>query len=46
MGNSTGITMLRREYMDSFLEGKLELDPSAIVEAQSKWWHWFIRLII
>jgi hypothetical protein len=36
MGNSNGVAILRREYVDSFLEEKLELDPSAIVDVHGK----------
>jgi hypothetical protein len=36
VGNSTGAAMFRREYFDTFLKEKLELDPYAVIEAQSK----------
>jgi hypothetical protein len=36
MGNSIGAAMFRREYFDTFLKDKLELDPYAVIEAQSK----------
>ena len=36
MGNSIGTAMFRRDYFDTFLQDELELDPYAVIEAQSK----------
>jgi hypothetical protein len=36
MGGSDSFAMLRREYIHTYIEEKLELDANAIVEVQSK----------
>jgi len=36
MGQSKGIPMLCREYLDTYLEENLGLDPNAVVEVQGE----------
>jgi len=36
MGQSKGIPMLCREYLDTYLEENLGLDPNAVVKVQGE----------